>query len=561
MRYDTIIQNGKIVDGTGSPWFLGDLAIKSGKIVYIGRVKVDDADDVIDAEGLIVSPGIVDIHSHSDYSVVENPKVDSFIRQGITTVLNGNCGGSAAPLSKESRKIFDESMERRSDWLTIDEYHKKIEDQGVAINTAICTGLGNLLVMAMGLDAWERPPSRIELSKMKRILGRSMDEGSFGLSSGLEYQPQTMTTTRDLVELCKVVAERGGIYATHVRSRDEQVEAAAKEAIEIGEKSGVSVEGVHWGARFPSDGKTKLIVDMVKAARERGVDIGINQVPWTMSDDGVGWCGCSMIDPIVSGSRYTKKGGKVTLDMLKDPEVVAYLKADLHNRQYGPILAARRGLFDSWDRVLLAHCEKNPQYNMKNMQKIGRMMGKDPFDALVDILVAEGEGFDRVWGTVGITSRWDTDFSLLHPLTSVAIDSTSNSLEGPLSEKSVGEDTTRAFGQFPYFFQEWVTKCRALGLEDAVRKCTGLPAQRMQLMDRGLLRVGMWADVMVWDIDKIRDNSTWEKPRKYPSGISKVFVNGVLAVDNNKHTGALNGKVLRLNGFHLFPEQLNDRNK
>ncbi len=254
-----------------------------------------------------------------------------------------------------------------------------------------------------------------------------------------------------------------------------------------------------------------------------------------------------MIDPITSGSKYTKKGKKITLDMLKDPEVVSYLKADLHNRQYGPILAAKRGLFDSWDRVLLVHCEKSPRYNMKNLSQIGRMMGKDPFDALIDILVAEGEEFDRVWGTVGITSRWDTEFSLLHPLSSIAIDSTNNSLEGSLSGKPVGEDTTRAFGQFPYFFQEWVAKKHALSLEEAVRKCTGLPAQRMQLMDRGLLRVGMWADILVWDLEKIKDNSTWQRPRRYPSGISKVFVNGVVTINDNEHTGTLNGKVLRLN--------------
>jgi N-acyl-D-amino-acid deacylase len=198
--------------------------------------------------------------------------------------------------------------------------------------------------------------------------------------------------------------------------------------------------------------------------------------------------------------------------------------------------------------VLLAHCDKSPRYNMKNLRQIGEMMGKDPFDALVEILVVEGEGFDRVWGAVGITSRWDTELSLLHPLSSIAIDSTNNSTEGPLSEKPVGEDTTRAFGQYPYFFEEWVTRKRMLSVEEAVRKCTGLPAQRMQLMDRGLLRVGLWADVMIWDLDEIKDNSTWERPRRYPRGISRVYVNGSLTVHDNVHTGALDGKVLRLNG-------------
>ncbi len=270
MRFDIVIRNGKIVDGTGSPWFRGNLAIKNGKIAYMGRVDVGDADEGIDAEGQIISPGIVDIHSHSDYSIIENPKTDSFIRQGITTVLNGNCGGSAAPYNEESRKIFDEMNNRVSEWLTTDEYNKKLQENGVAINVATCTGLANLLVMTMRMEAWDRPPNKKEVTAMKKLLAQAMHEGSFGLSSGLEYDPQTLTTTPDIVELCKVVVEYGGIYATHIRSRDEQVEAAAREAIEIGEKSGAAIEGVHWGARFPSDGKTKLIVEMVEAARGRG---------------------------------------------------------------------------------------------------------------------------------------------------------------------------------------------------------------------------------------------------------------------------------------------------
>ena len=519
MVFDTVIRNGRIVDGTGSPWFMGDLVIKNGRIAHVGRVDAGEAEEVLDVEGLIVSPGIVDIHSHSDYSIIENPRADSFVRQGITTVLNGNCGGSAAPLNEEARRIFDEMNDRVSWWLTTDEYHKKNRGERLSINAATCTGLANLLVITMSLEAWSRPPKERELPVMKKLLAQAMREGSFGLSSGLEYDPQTLTTTRDLVELCGVVAEHGGIYATHIRSRDEQVKAAAREAIEIGERSGAAVEGVHWGARFPSDGKAKLIVEMVEEARKRGVDIGINQVPWTMSEDGVGWCGCSMIEPITSGSKYTKRG-KITLAMLKDPEVVAYLKADLHNRQYGPILAAKRGLFDSWDRVLLAHCEKSPRYNMKNLREIGEMMGKDPFDALIGILIAEGEGFDKVWGTVGVTSRWDTEFSLLHPLSSVAIDSTNNSLEGPLSLKPVGEDTTRAFGQFPYFFQEWVARRHALSLEEAVRKCRASgpeTAAHGQGTTEG------------WDVGGCAhlgsgedgDNSTWERPAGTPAASAR----------------------------------------
>lgn len=540
-----MIRNGRVVDGTGSPWFRGDVAFSSGKIMRVGNLNPGDFDEVIDACGLVVSPGIIDIHSHSDFSLLMNPEADSFIRQGVTTVFNGNCGVSAAPLNEEAKEHIEEARGVSVDWLSTAEYFSVIESRGVAINLATFTGLSNLLTSAMGMDAYDRPPTEEEVEAMKGMLKQAMTEGSYGLSSGLEYDPQTLVDTETLVELCRVVAGYGGIYATHIRSRDVKVVEAAKEAVAIGERSGVYVEGVHWGARFPSDGKTKHIVDLFDAARERGLDVGFNQVPWTMDEDGIGWCGCGLIEPIIIGSKYIKKGGEFTYEMLKDPEVIEYLRRDLPNRQYGPILAGRRGLLDTWDRFLVAHCEKSPEYNGMNLKQIGQQMGKAPFDALIDILVKEGEGFERAWGAVGITSRWDTDFSLLHPNCSVVIDSGNDSPRGPLSEEPVGELTTRAYGQYPYFFEKWVREDRALSLEEAVRKCTGLPAQRMRVMDRGLIRPGQRADIMIWDPREIRNNATWMTPRVYPSGISKVFVNGALAVEDNEHTGALKGEVLR----------------
>jgi N-acyl-D-amino-acid deacylase len=545
LAQQAVIKNGKVVDGTGSPWFRGDVAYSNGFITQVGKLDPGDFDEVIDADGLVISPGIVDVHSHSDYSLLVNPEADSFIRQGVTTVFNGNCGGSAAPLNEESKKRVEEARGVTVEWLSTAEYLSVMESRGVAINAATFTGLGNLLVSAMGMDAYDRPPNGEEVEAMKTMLRQAMDEGSYGLSSGLEYDPQTLIDTDAIVELCRVVAEYGGVYATHIRSRDVKVVEAAKEAVEIGERSGVCLEGVHWGARYPSDGKTKHIVDLIDQARERGLDAGLNQVPWTMDEDGVGWCGCGLIEPIIIGSKYVKKGAEFTYEMLKDPEVVEYLRRDLHNRQYGPILAGTRGLLDTWDRFLVAHLEKSPEYNGMNLKQIGLRMGKDPFDALIDLLVKEGEGFERAWGAVGITSRWDTDFSLLHPNCSVAIDSGSDSPQGPLSEEPVGESTTRAYGQYPYFFEKWVREDRALGLEEAVRKCTGLPAQRMRVMDRGLIRPGQRADIMIWDPKRIKNNATWMEPRVYPSGISKVFVNGVLAVEDNEHTGALKGTVLR----------------
>ncbi len=547
MGYDLVIKDGRIVDGTGGPWFKGDIAIEGAKIAKVGGVDLGEADDGIDAGGLVVSPGFVDIHCHSDFSLLDNPEADSFSRQGITTVINGNCGFSAAPVSEAAWEVMGEIAGTKFEWTTLDGYLSKMGAQGVAINAGTYTGLANLRISTMGLDAWDRTPTDAEMGAMKVLLAESMRDGSFGLSSGLEYPPQTIVETRELLELCEVAAAHGGIYSTHIRSRDVKVVAAAREAIEIGEKTGIPVQGAHWGARFPSDGKTKFIVDMVVEARERGVDIAFDQAPWTVDEDGIGWCGCSLLEPIAAGSKYTDKGRKITLEMLRDPEVVEFLRRDLPNRQYGPIVAGTRGLLDTWDRFLVAHTENSPQFNGMTLKEIGGATGRDPFDALIEILVKEGEGFDRAWGAVGFTSRWDTEFSLLHPLGSIAIDSGNDSPNPPLGDKPVGEATTRAYGQLPYFFEKWVREAKALTIEEAVRKCTGLPAQRVRLMDRGLLRPGMYADVVVFDPETIRDTSTWENPRSYPEGIDKVIVNGSLVIDRNSHTGALEGKALRMN--------------
>jgi N-acyl-D-amino-acid deacylase len=547
LGYDLLIKNGRVFDGTGGPWFRGDIAITGERIAKIGRINPARADDIIDAGGLAVSPGFVDIHSHSGFSLVKNPEADSFVRQGITTVMNGNCGFSPAPIGEEAKEAFREMLGLEVDWLSFAEYLGRLEGQGVAINAGSYTGLANLRVSAMMEGAWDRAPTPGEMEVMKGMLARSMEEGSFGLSSGLEYQPMILVETKELIELCRVAARYGGIYSVHARSRDVKVVEAAAEAVEIGEKAGIQVEGAHWGARFPSDGKTKHIVDIAEEARERGVDFAFDQVPWTMDWAGVGWCGCGLIEPIIIGSKYTDKGGRFTFEMLRDPEVVEFLRRDLPNRQYGPILAGKRGLLDSWDRMMVAHCEESPQFNGMNLRQIGEATGRDPFDALIDILVAEGEGFERAWGAVGITSLWDTNFSLLHPHCSVAIDSANDSPNPPLGDSPVGEATTRAYGQYPYFFEKWVREDRALTMEEAVRKCTGLPAQRMRLMDRGLLRPGMYADVVVFDPKTIRNTATWEEPRRYPEGIDKVIVNGCVVVDCNSHTGALKGKALCLN--------------
>jgi len=547
LNYDVTIKNGLIIDGTGSPWFRGDIAIEGEKIVNVGRVDSKEADVIIDASGLVVSPGFIDIHSHSEFQLLINPQADSLVRQGITTVINGVCGFSAAPVKKEYMGLVRTwGTDVLPDWTTFQEYYERLDGLGITINTGSLVGLANVRVAAMGEDAWDRTPTDSELEAMKCLVSEAMGDGAFGLSSGLEYPPQTIATTNEIIELAKIAAKHGGIYVTHIRSRDVKLVSAAEEAIEIGEKAGIPVEGSHFGARFPSDGKTKVIVDLSDKARDRGVDIAFDQIPWTTDEKGLSWIGLDLLGLISAGSKYTAKGNVVTLEMLKDSEVVEHLCEDLPNRQFGPILAGSRGLLSSWDRVVLIQCKGKPQLNGKNFAEIGEIMEADPFDALIDILVSEGDDFRKVWGKVALTTQWDTNFSLLHPFCSVTADTGIDSTYGPLSEKPINVFTTRAYGSFPYFLEKWVKEDGLLTLEDAIRKCSGLPAQRMRIMDRGLLRPGMYADIVIFDPEKIKRKSTFEEPRRYPEGIEKVLVNGGIVVDQNTHRGTRGGKVLRL---------------
>jgi N-acyl-D-aspartate/D-glutamate deacylase len=553
MEYDLIIQNGRIVDGTGSSWFKADVGITGEKIVKVGKVDSKKSAKLIELKSQVVSPGFIDVHTHTEFEILVYPQAESFVQQGITSVIAGTCGHSAAPMKKENINLTNARVLPHwgitPDWTTLEGYFKELEKQGSAINLGSHVGLGTCMIEAMGSEAWDRCPTKDEVDEMKKMVDQAMRDGAFGLSSGLEYDPQCFISTDVIIELSKVAAKYYGIYATHVRERTLHVIKATKEAIEIGLEANIPVQCSHIAARILNGERTKQIIELVEESRKKGLDFQFDDTLYSAPDEyGNLWCSTSISRALFGGSKYTFKGGKITLDMLRDPFIVESLRKDLINRQFSHIFYQRKGL-DNWDTFVLVHCKKSPEYIGKNFFEIGKMMNKDPFDAAIDLLIAEGEDFPKMYGKFIISSTWNANFALLHPLCSIITDGRLTAKYGKLSFKNSGPPANRprAYGLYPLLFEKWVREHEMLTLEDAVRKCTGLPAQQMRIMDRGILRPGMFADIVIFDPDTIRSKSSFEDPCHYPEGINYVIVNGQIVVENGEHSRALPGKILRLN--------------
>lgn len=514
-KFDLIIKNGRVIDGCGNPWFEADVAVKEGRISKVGKI-ISAAKEVIDAEGLIVAPGIIDLHNHSDTEIFINQKAESAVRQGITTMIVGNCGGSAAP---------QKEITENRDWLTYKDYLSKLENHGTAVNFGGFVGHGRVRRLAMGMDA--RLSTAEELEKMKLLVKKSLVGGAFGLSTGLEYAPGANADTEEIIELAKVLAKYpGAIYVTHMRQRDEKAVEAVQEGIEIGEKAGVPVHFSHHPMRYPFHGRMHELLKLKDEARERGVDVTFDTMilNYNMSSMGA-------LLP-----HWMHEGGAEKLvERLKNPDIRRKVK-EYKNPQQKHF---RDGL---WDKVLLGNNKKNKELIGKNLAEIAKIKGyKDPWEMAMDMMIQEGGG------SVGIYCDTFTDEDIItclrHPLSmAVGSDVTAYAPYGPLSQK---RPHPANYGFYPKLFRKFVREMKALRLEEAIRKVSSFPAQRIGLWDRGILREGMCADIMVFDIENIRERSTFKEPHQYPEGIEYVLVNGQIVIDRGKHTGSLAGTVLR----------------
>ena len=537
MSYDLIISKGRVVDGAGNPWYRGDLAVSEGRIAAVGVLAEAEAERVIDAGGMVVAPGFVDAHSHSDAETLIYRQMEGTVMQGITTVVAGQCGSSLAPIDPELREELERraagsmppEVEFKFTWITFDEYLKEEEKSGLGANVAHLVGHGAIRTAAVGFDA--RDPTEEELEEMRRLTAEAMEAGAFGLSTGLIYPPGIFARTEEIIELAKVAARYGGVYDSHIRGEGKTLLRAVEEAITIGERAGLPVQiSHHKAAAREVWGKSVETLRMMEEARGRGVDVTLDQYPYRAGATGL----VSLLPP------WAHDGGvEKLLERLRDPEQRERMRRDIE-----------KGLPDwqnfageaGWENIYVTYVktEANRAVEGRNLSEIREMRGDpDEFTSLHRLLLEE-EGAGGM--IIFMMEEDDIRRIMQHPLHMVGTDAGSVAPTGIMSR---GKPHPRHYGTYPRILGRYVREQGLLRLEEAVRKMTSLPAQRFGLLDRGLLRPGMWADITVFNPETVIDKATFKDPHQFPEGIEYVIVGGQVTVDGGEYTGALAGRTLR----------------
>ena len=533
--YDVVIQHGRIVDGTGSPWYSGDIGIRQGRIAAIGNLAGAPAKRTIEAHGMVVAPGFIDMLGQSELTILVNPHLPSKIYQGITTEITGE-GSSVAPVGEailKADRVGYEHYGIRPDWRTFRDYFARLEKQGMGINLASYVGATQVRRMVLGDD--DHAPNAAELERMKTLVREAMRDGAVGLSTALQYAPAPYATTEELIALAAEAGKHGGIYATHMRSEGDAIVPALDEAIRIGREAHIPVEIWHLKAAGKANwGRMPEIVAHIQQARDSGVDITADTYAYP-----AGFNTFSAIIP-----PWAHDGGDAKLiERLKDPALRARIRKEMQTPG---------GNWDNeWQEVtgpesILVGAVANPKLlplQGKTIAEIAKLWGKDPFDTIFDLLI-EDRAFTNV--ALFIMSEPDIALALEQPWVSICNDSEGTAPDGLLGKE---HPHPRAYGTFPRILRKYVREEKKLTLPDAIRKFSALPAQRMRLVDRGVLKEGMWADVVVFDPETIRDRATFENPNQLSDGMRFVLVNGVPVIEEGKMTNALPGKVLRGNGL------------
>lgn len=534
--YDIVIVHGHLIDGSGSPWYSGDVGIRDGKIAAIGNLSGARSKRVIDAQGMVVAPGFIDMLGQSELTILINPHLPSKIFQGITTEITGE-GGSIAPLNDRiiaADRLSYEHYHITPDWRSFDQYFARLEKQGIGINLGSYAGATQVRRMVIGDD--NRTPMPAELEQMKELVRDAMRQGAVGVSTSLQYAPAPYASTEELIALAAEAAKFGGVYATHMRSEGDAIIPALDEAIWIGREAKIPVEIWHLkAAGKPNWGRMPEIVAHIEQARRSGIDITADTYAYTAWFNSFS----AFIPP------WAHDGGEAKMiERLKDPAMRARIRKEMETPS------------TQWDNewqeipgpeailVSVVHNPKLLPLQGKTIAEIAKLWNKDSIDTIFDLLIQD-EGFTYV--AVFGMSEADVSLALAQPWVSIDNDSEGTAPDGLLGKE---HPHPRAYGTFPRILRKYVREEKKLRLEEAIRKFSALPAQRMRLTDRGVLKAGMWADVVVFDPETIRDLATFDSPNQLSEGMQYVLVNGVPVIDQGKATNALPGKVLRGPGAH-----------
>jgi N-acyl-D-amino-acid deacylase len=535
MTYDVIISGARIVDGTGAPWFVGDIAISGDRIAAMGDLHDARAKKRIDASGLVASPGFIDVQGQSEFNLLVDNRAASKTTQGVTTEITGE-GTSIAPLNDRLLADLKDDAQKygvKLDWRSLDEYLNRLDRAHPAINLGTFAGAGGIRTYVIGKE--NRPATPGELQQMRQLVAEAMQQGAFGLSTALQYVPDSFASTDEIVELAKVARSYGGVYFTHQRSESDRIFPSLDEVVTISRRAGISTTIWHLKTAYSENfGKMPEVLRRIEQARSRGVDVAASVYPYTRASNGLTACFPSWV---------SEGGTEKMIERLKDPEQRARAKKEMEEQS------------STWENQWLGSGGAkgvtliqvvNPElrkYEGMNFEEIGRAMGKDPKDAAMDIAIADHGNSSVV---IAIMREDDVRAAVTNPLVTYGSDSPAQAEDGPLSTTKAHP---RAFGTFTRILAEYVRQEHAMSLEEAVRKMTSQAASRVGITDRGILRPGMFADVVLFDPASVQDTATYNDPLRYSVGVKAVLVNGKPVVLDGKITDERPGRALRGPGY------------
>ena len=519
---DFILRGGTVYDGLGGPGILADVAVTGDSVTAIGDLGQASSANVLDVTGLAVAPGFIDIHTHSDFSLLINRPMRSSVAQGVTTEVVGNCGTSIGLVTAGDNFAQERRWAERGgtnlDWTRLSEYLTRVEDGGVACNIASLAGHGTIRKSVLGFD--DRPPADAELTEMQRILSEALADGAVGLSTGLEYLPGGYARQDEIAALAAIARDAGGFYATHIRNEGDTLVESIQEALNVAEATGIPLQLSHHKSEGRANwGKPQTTLPMMAKARAAGFDVLTDQYPYTAFMTGLS---------VILLPRWVNDGtAEETLARLRDPKARLQMLAEINAQAW------------DWDTVQIGIARTRRDTQGLTLTELGRHVGKSPAEAALDLL-ADEEGF--VAAVHFAMSEEDVEYILNDPHTMIGSDGVAND---PSSEMAEDKTHPRTYGTFPRVFAHYVRGREVLSLPEAVRRMTSLPAQRLRLADRGILKVRFKADITVFDPRTIEDCATFADPHQFPAGIHHVLVNGRIAMQGGVQTDALSGKVLR----------------